>query len=110
MTFLERLPDAPDTAMRRLPALGLAGRTAEAKALFDRLLTATENDPRAGMAFGLALEKARQFAQAEAFLTQALTKDPANFELLCHLGVNASTAGHLEKAAATLEAALRAKP
>lgn len=110
MSYLDRLPNAPDTAMLRLPALGLAGRTAEAKALFDQLLTATQNDAGAGMAFGLALERARQFDQAEAFLTQALTKDPANFQLLYHLGVSASNAGHNEKAATTLEAALRVRP
>jgi tetratricopeptide (TPR) repeat protein len=110
MTYLDHLPNAPDTAMLRLPALDLAGRTAEAKALFDQLLAATQNDPRSGLAFGLALEKARQFDQAEAFLTQALTKDPANFQLLYHLGVSASNAGHNEKAATTLEAALRVRP
>ena len=110
MTYLDRLPNGPDTAMLRLPALGLAGRTAEARALFDRLLPAAQNDPRAGLAFGLALEKAGQFDQAEAFLTQALTKDPANFQLLYHLGVSASSAGHQEKAAGALEAALRVQP
>jgi tetratricopeptide (TPR) repeat protein len=110
MAYLDRLPNTPDTAMLRLPALDLAGRTVEAKALFDQVLAATQNDPRAGLAFGLALEKARQFDQAEAFLTQALTKDPANFQLLYHLGVSASNAGHNEKAATTLEAALRVQP
>jgi tetratricopeptide (TPR) repeat protein len=110
MKYLDRVPDSPDSAMLRLPALGLAGRTAEAKALFDRLLPSAQNDPRKGLAFGLALEKARQFDQAEAFLTEALTKDPANFQILYHLGVCASNAGHNEKAATTLEAALRARP
>ncbi len=110
MTYLDRLPNAPDTAILRLPALDLAGRTAEAKALFDQLLPAVQNDSRAGLAFGLALEKARQFDQAEAFLTQALTKDAANFEILYHLGVSASNAGRQEKAASALEAALRAQP
>src|SRR3569623_3126068 len=86
MTYLDRVPDGPDTAMLRLPALGLAGRTAEAKALFDRLLPSAQNDPRMGLAFGQALEKAGQFDQAEAFLTQALTKDAANIQLLYHLG------------------------
>jgi len=110
MTYLDRLPNGPDTAMLRLPALDLAGRAAEAKSLFDQVLPSVQNDPRAGLAFGLALEKARQFDQAEAFLTQALTKDPANFQLLYHLGVSASNAGHNEKAATTLEAALRVQP
>ncbi|HVY93184.1 MAG TPA: tetratricopeptide repeat protein [Bryobacteraceae bacterium] len=110
MTYLDRLPNAPNTAMLRLPALYLAGRSAEAKALFDQVLPATQNDPRTGMAFGLALEKTRQFDQAEAFLTQALAKDPANFQILYHLGICASNAGHNDKAVTSLEGALRVDP
>ncbi|HVW11736.1 MAG TPA: tetratricopeptide repeat protein [Bryobacteraceae bacterium] len=110
MTYLDHLPDEPTTAMLRLPALDLAGRSAEAKALFDQVLPAVQSDPRAGLAFGLALEKARQCDQAEAFLTQALAKDPANFQILYHLGVNASNAGHHDKAVTSLEAALTVEP
>jgi tetratricopeptide (TPR) repeat protein len=114
LQYLDRLPaqqmEAPNMAILRLAALGLAGKRPEADALFNRLSSATENDPALSAALGLQLVQAGQFDRAETFLTHALAPDPTNFNLLYELGVVASRAGHNERARDVFEKALPQQP
>lgn len=93
-----------------LTDLDLAGKRTDADALFQQLSAAVENNGKLSAEDGMALAKARQFAQAETFLSHALAADPANFQLLYTLGVAALQAGHNERARGVLETALRQQP
>ena len=110
LVYLDRLKGAPEAAILRLTALDLAGKTAEAGALFGQLTDASKNDGNLSANFGTTLARAGQYEQAETFLTNALAANPADFQLLYTLGVTASHAGHSERARTLLEAALRQQP
>ena len=114
LQYLERLPakqrESPTVAIYMLLALDLSGNHAVADPLFNGLASSTENDPNLSAFLGRKLAQARQFAQAETFLTHALAPDPANFAMLCELGIVASNAGHNDRARDLLENALRQQP
>jgi tetratricopeptide (TPR) repeat protein len=114
LQYLERLPakqmESPTVAIYMLLALDLSGNHADADKLFNGLASSTESDANLSAFLGRKLAQARQFAQAETFLTHALAPDPANFAMLYELGVVASNAGHNERARDLFENALRQQP
>ncbi len=114
LQYLNQIPanqsDAPNVAILRLAALDLADNSSDADILFHKLASATENDATLSASLAMSLVQARQFGQAETFLTHALAPDPTNFNLLYQLGVVASRAGHNDRAVEVLEKALRQQP
>jgi tetratricopeptide (TPR) repeat protein len=114
LQYLELLPakqlESPTVAIYMLMALDLSGKQAAADALFGSLAASTESDANLSAFLGRKLAQARQFAQAETFLTHALAADLANFGMLYELGAVASNAGHNERARDLLENALRQQP
>lgn len=110
LTYLNRLSaeqsGKPDVALRRLVALELSGRNAEAGAL----AAAFRNDVEWNAAAGRALADAGELSGAEILLEDALVSNPTSFPLLFGLGVVASHAGHYTRSHEVLEAALRQQP
>ncbi len=114
LQYLGRLPakqmESPTVAIYMLMALDLSGNHPDADKLFAGLASSTEGDANLSAFLGRKLAEARQFAQAETFLTHALAPDPANFAMLYELGLVASNAGHNDRARDLLENALRQQP
>jgi tetratricopeptide (TPR) repeat protein len=115
LIYLDHIPakqqDAPEVAVQRLLALdAIPENRQEADALFTRLSEATENDAGLGSSIGWTLAQARQFDQAETFLTHAHAAGPSDFHVLYDLGVVALYAGHNERAREVLETAVREQP
>ena len=110
LSYLNRLSaeqaGKPDVALRRLVALELSGRNAEASAL----AAAFRNDAEWNAAASQALADAGELSGAETLLESALASNPSSFPLLFHLGVVASHAGHYTRSREALEAALRQQP
>ena len=111
--YLDRLPpalrDTPEAAVPRLIALDRAGDARSAEAL-SRLSDATQNDPKLSSSIGWTLARARQFAQAETFLTHALAGNPSDYQSLYDLGVVALYAQHYARAREVLERAVHEQP
>jgi tetratricopeptide (TPR) repeat protein len=114
LQYLGRLPakqmESPTVAIYMLIALDLSGNHADADKLFSSLASSTEGDAGLSAFLGRKLAQARQFAQAETFLTHALAPDPANVAMLYELGLAASNAEHNDRARDLLENALRQQP
>ena len=114
LAYLDHLPTAqlenPTVAVLRLAALDQTGDAVAAGALFNRLSSATENNPGLSASLGRTMFQAGQFSQAETFLTHALAADPTNFNLLYQVGAVASSAGHNDRAREVFEKAQRQQP
>lgn len=110
LTHLNRLSaeqaGKPDVASRRVVALELSGRNADAIAL----AAAFRNDAEWNASTGRALADAGELSGAETLLESALTAAPGSFSLLFSLGVVASHTGHYTRSREVLEAALRQQP
>jgi len=110
LSYLNRLSaeqsGKPDIALRRVVALELSGRNAEARTL----ASAFRNDAEWNAAAGRALADAGELSGAETLLESALASNPASFPLLFGLGVVASHAGHYTRSREVLETALRQQP
>ena len=114
LRYLDHLPpglnNSPQAAVPRLIALDRTGDSRAAETLFNQILDASRNDRRLSSSIGWTLARARQFPQAEAFLTHALAADPADFQLLYDLGVVSLYAQHFDRARELLEKAVHQQP
>jgi tetratricopeptide (TPR) repeat protein len=114
LIYLDQLPPAqrndPDAAVLRLAALETDGAREEAEAVFQRLSAAVRSSADLSGSLGWTLAQAGLYDRAEAFLTQALALQPANFRFLYDLGVVALYGGHYERARELLETAVRQRP
>jgi superkiller protein 3 len=114
LVYLDQLTAAqredPDASVLRLAALDLGGAREEADAVFQRLSGASKNDAARSGSLGWTLAQAGLYDRAEAFLTQALALEPANFRLLYNLGVVALYGKRYERARDVLETAVRQQP
>src|SRR5207247_1537161 len=90
--------------------LEIAGARDEADAVFQRLSTATRTDAQLSGSLGWTLAQAGLYERSEAFLTQALALEPANFRVLYDLGVVALYGQRYERAREVLETAVRQQP
>jgi Flp pilus assembly protein TadD len=110
LTYLNRLSAAqqamPDIALRRVVALNLSVRHAEA----DTLAAAYRGDAAWCVAAGRALLDAGEPAQAEAILEGAVASNPSNPAVLYNLGIVSARAGHYTRSRDVLESALRLAP
>ena len=110
LSYLNRLSaeqaGKPDVALRRVVALELSGRNADAYALAAEF----RNDAEWNAAAGRALADAGEVNAAETLLEGALASKPASFPLLFGLGVVASHASHYARSREVLEAALQQQP
>jgi tetratricopeptide (TPR) repeat protein len=110
LTYLNRLSAAqqamPDIAVRRVVALNLSGRHAEA----DTLAAAYRGDAAWCVAAGRALLDAGEPAQAEAILEVAGASNPSNLAVVYNLGIVTARAGHYARSRDVLESALRLAP
>jgi tetratricopeptide (TPR) repeat protein len=96
----------PDVALRRVIALELSGRGAEAATLTAEF----RNDAEWNASAGRALADAGELSDAETLLENALASTPASFPLLLNLGAVASRTGHYVRSRDVLEAARRQQP
>jgi tetratricopeptide (TPR) repeat protein len=114
LVYLDQLPaarrDDPDAAVLRLAALEIDGTRKEAETVFRRLSAAARNNAELSGSLGWTLAQAGLYERAEAFLTQALALEPANFRLLYDLGVVDLYGRHYERARGLLETAVRQQP
>jgi tetratricopeptide (TPR) repeat protein len=114
LVYLDQLPaaqqDDPDAAILRLTALDIGGESQKADEVFQRLSAATRSNAEWSGSLGWTLAQAGLYERAEAFLTQALTLQPANFRFLYDLGVVALYGGRYERARDVLEKAIRQQP
>jgi Flp pilus assembly protein TadD len=114
LLYLDQLPatqqDDPDAAVLRLAALDLGGERQKADEVFQRLSAATRSNAEWSGSLGWTLAQAGLYERAEAFLTQALTLQPANFHFLYDLGVVALYSQRYERARELLETAVRQQP
>jgi len=110
LSYLNRLSaeqaGKPDVVLRRVVALELSGRNAEAGTLAAEF----RNDAEWNAAAGRALADAGELSGAEILLESALVSNPGGFPLLVGLGVVASHTGHYARSREVLEAALRQQP
>lgn len=110
LTYLNRLSaeqaGKPDVVSRRVVALELSGRNADASAL----AAAFRNDAEWNASTSRALADAGELNGAETLLESALATSPTSFSLLFSLGVVASHTGHYTRSREVLEAALRQQP
>ncbi|HEY1342152.1 MAG TPA: tetratricopeptide repeat protein [Bryobacteraceae bacterium] len=114
LVYLDQLPaaqrDDPDAAVLRLAALEIGGERQEAEKVFQSLFAASRTNAEMSGAIGWSLAQAGLYDRAEAFLTQALALEPANFRLLYNLGVVALYGRRYERARELLETAVRQQP
>lgn len=114
LVYLDQLPAPqrgnPEAEVLRLAALELAGARQEADLVFERLSEATRKDAAASGSLGWTLAQAGLYERSEAFLTQALAIEPANFRFLYDLGVVALYGQRYERARDVLETAVRQQP
>jgi tetratricopeptide (TPR) repeat protein len=102
--------DDTDASVLRLAALDLSGARAEADAVFQRLSASSHDNADLSGSLGWTLAQAGLYERSEAFLTQALSLEPANFRFLYDLGVVALYGQKYERARDLLETAVRQQP
>ena len=111
---LQRVPAAqlaaPKLALVHLEALYLAGDSAQAGALAERLSTMAQGDAAMTFSLAVALANSGRFAQAEDLFSRALATAPTDFNILFKLGAVAASAGHYERAREVFETANRQQP
>lgn len=109
---LQRLPEPqrliPQVLLLRLEAAYSAGDLAQGDAIAAQLMESP--DGKLAIGAGLAVSRAKRYAQAEKFFEAALRHDPVDFTLLANLGAAAAAAGHGARAREAFEAALRLQP
>ncbi len=114
LRYLNQLPanqrEAPNLAPLWIEALYQAHETVQADDLAAHWLAATGRDLAASFSMGLALANGERFQKAEAFLSQALSLAPSDFNVLSNLGVVAWHTGNYQRAMEVLGAALRQQP
>jgi len=114
LIYLDQLAAAqrgdPDAEVLRLAALEISGAREEADAVFQRLIDKSRSNAALSGSLGWTLAQAALYDRAEAFLTQALALEPANFRFLYDLGVVALYGRHYERARELLETAVRQQP
>ena len=110
LKYLDRLSTEqagkPDVVSRRVVALELSGRRAEAQSL----AAAFRTDADWNAFTGRALADAGELNGAETLFENALAASPDSFPLLFGLGVVASHTGHYTRSREILETALRQQP
>ena len=114
LIYLDQLAPAqrgdPDAEVLRLAALEISGAREEADAVFQRLSDKSRSDAALSGSLGWTLAQAALYDRAEAFLTQALALEPANFRFLYDIGVVALYGRRYERARELLETAVRQQP
>jgi len=106
--IVSRPPASPDVL--RGERLLAEGRVGEAKHVFEEVLDADANDPRAWLDLGLAREAAGDSASAEEAYRRATEIDSGFAEAFNNLGVLLREDGKLSEAATMLERAVALDP
>ncbi len=96
----------PDVALRRVVALELSGRNAEAGTLSREF----RGDAEGSASAGRARADAGELRGAETLLESALASNPASFSVLVGLGAVTSQTGHYTRSREVFEAALGQQP
>ncbi len=114
LEYLDRLPaedqGVPAVRIMRAQALHLAGREKEGAELLGTLEAQEGGDARLTYSLGMIYAEWKRYEDAERAFSNALEASPANFDILCNLGLAALRNGHLDRAKEVFEIALQQRP
>jgi len=114
LTYLSHLGEAAksDAAalLLRVQALALSGQCQAVNPILNELEEQPNLDSRWLFSIGMARVECKLYDSAERAFSQALDRDPRNFDILYNLGLASLRAGHADRAESVLQTALKVKP